>query len=82
LNFVCFSISIRLTTFCDNNWYDAGCNTNCVPQDSCDGHYTCNSLTGNKICLPGFSGPQCDVPDLNQVGCSESQGNFELLSLN
>ena len=63
-----------MTAFCDNNWYGNGCEKNCVAQDSCDGHYTCDLKTGNKVCLPGFSGPKCDVPDLNLVGCSVEQG--------
>jgi hypothetical protein len=52
------------------------CETNCVPQDSCDGHYTCNPTNGAKICLPGYSGTQCDIPDLNLVGCTPEQGKI------
>lgn len=68
-----------MASFCDNNWYDSGCATNCVPQDSCDGHYTCDPFTGAKLCLRGYSGPQCDVPDLSIVGCTPQQGNYPLL---
>lgn len=71
---------MRITTFCDNNWYDPGCNTNCVPQDSCDGHYTCNPIDGSKVCLPGYSGTYCEIADLTQVGCTIPQGNYLLLS--
>lgn len=70
---------MRITTFCDNNWYDPGCNTNCVPQDSCDGHYTCNPIDGSKVCLPGYSGTYCEIADLTQVGCTIPQGNYLLL---
>ncbi len=74
---------MRVTSFCDNNWYDNGCNTNCVPQDSCDGHYTCDPSTGAKVCLQGYSGKQCDIADLTRVGCTINQGKlcFEKLFL-
>ena len=49
---------------------------NCVAQDSCDGHYTCNQNTGAKICLNGWSGPLCDIPDFTIVGCNNQDGNF------
>ena len=65
---------MRVTSFCDNNWYDQGCSKICVPQDSCDGHYTCDVETGDKVCLQGYSGPQCEIPDLTKVGCSLEQG--------
>ncbi len=71
-NLIFFRIKLQITSFCDSNWYDSGCNTNCVSQDSCDGHYTCNTLNGGKICNKGWTGAQCDVPDSSLVPCSDS----------
>jgi Notch-like protein len=48
------SIAIK----CSTNYYTPSCNVRCVQEDSCyGGHYTCDPLTGNKICLPGFTDP-------------------------
>ena len=47
-----------------------------MPQDSCDGHYTCDVQTGAKICLKGYSGPNCEIPDLSMVGCTADQGEY------
>ena len=37
----------------------------CVPTDSCDGHYTCNNETGEKICMAGYKGDDCKERDFN-----------------
>ena len=31
----------------------------CEPTDSCDGHYTCDGATGQKVCLSGYDGTDC-----------------------
>ncbi|KAK2154457.1 hypothetical protein NP493_2184g00008 [Ridgeia piscesae] len=31
----------------------------CEPNDSCDGHYTCDRATGQKVCLSGYKGADC-----------------------
>lgn len=32
----------------------------CTPRNTLEGHYTCNSETGNKVCLPGWTGMFCN----------------------
>ncbi len=49
-----------------------------MPQDSCDGHYSCDTATGAKICNRGYSGAQCEIPDLSLVGCTAQQGKDKL----
>ncbi|KAL8625727.1 hypothetical protein ACOMHN_044002 [Nucella lapillus] len=49
---------------CPENYYGPSCNVFCKPQQSCKaGQYTCNQLTGEKICGFGWTGPECDVRD-------------------
>ena len=40
-------------------------NTTCEPTNSCDGHYTCNNETSEKICLDGYKGDDCKERDFN-----------------
>jgi hypothetical protein len=75
--FAC-SISVQVTAFCNNNWYDPDCTTNCVAQDACDGHYTCDPNNGAKICNRGWSGVNCDQPDFNLINCSQSESTCML----
>ena len=37
----------------------------CNTTNSCDGHYTCNNETGDKICDPGYKGVDCKDRDFN-----------------
>ena len=32
---------------------------NCTDTDSCEGHYTCDAATGEKVCNDGFTGADC-----------------------
>lgn len=71
-----FEYQIRVT--CDEHYYGFGCNKFCRPRDEFFGHYTCD-FNGNKTCLEGWSGPDCNTGELKweillQVGanCSDS----------
>ena len=39
----------------------------CTDTDSCDGHYTCDPLTLEKICNDGFTGTDCMDRDFSGV---------------
>ena len=44
----------------------------CEPTNSCDGHYTCNNDTGEKICDAGYTGVDCkdrDIANPNDPEC-------------
>jgi hypothetical protein len=62
---------------CTTNYYTQNCNVRCVPQDNCEGHYTCNQLTGKKICNYGFYDPEtsCVKQDSSIVLCEQSKNN-------
>ena len=60
-------LAFRLT--CGENHYTSAC-IYCVPTNDSSGHYTCNNVTGERLCLEGYSGTDCMdcVPAEN---CSE-----------
>ena len=51
-------IEFTFQVHCATNFYGSSCSTLCVEMDSdIAGHYTCNPVTGEKMCLPGFKNP-------------------------
>ena len=42
---------------CIANYYGSNCATHCVARDNSGGHYSCDSVTGVRICLEGWSDP-------------------------
>uniref|UniRef100_A0A8C1PZX8 Delta-like protein n=1 Tax=Cyprinus carpio TaxID=7962 RepID=A0A8C1PZX8_CYPCA len=65
-----FEYQIRVT--CDEHYYGFGCNKFCRPRDEFFGHYTCDQ-NGNKTCLEGWTGPDCNTAICRQ-GCSTEHG--------
>ena len=43
----------------------------CTPTNSCEGHYTCNNETGDKICDAGYKGVDCKDRDFNNLNDPE-----------
>uniref|UniRef100_H3DGV7 Delta-like protein n=1 Tax=Tetraodon nigroviridis TaxID=99883 RepID=H3DGV7_TETNG len=66
-----FEYQIRV--ICDEHYYGFGCNKFCRPRDEFFGHYTCD-YNGNKTCLEGWSGPDCNTAICRQ-GCSIEHGS-------
>ena len=43
---------------CEPNYYPRNsCSVMCIPRNNSEGHYTCDSVTGDKICLEGYKDP-------------------------
>ena len=64
---------------CTTNYYTPSCNIRCVQQDSCSGgHYTCNQLTGEKICNYGFvdSTTNCIIRNQSVQLCPKPDSNI------
>ncbi|EDO35570.1 predicted protein, partial [Nematostella vectensis] len=60
--------------YCDTNYYGPTCGTYCIPRDdNYNGHYTCDSNTGNKICRSYWTGSNCRTP-ICKSGCSSVHG--------
>ena len=55
------SLTLEYSLECiQDNYYGQDCTVFCEPQDSnTNGHYTCDRLTGSKVCLPGYKGTDC-----------------------
>ena len=55
------SLTLEYSLECfQDNYYGQDCTVFCEPQDSnIKGHYTCDRLTGSKVCLPGYQGANC-----------------------
>ena len=70
------SITYRVRVQCAEHYYGAACTRFCQPRDDIHGHYTCTSLTGEKVCLPGWIGTNCETP-LCRDGCSLIHGSCE-----
>nr|XP_023652067.1 protein jagged-1 [Paramormyrops kingsleyae] len=69
-----FEYQIRVA--CDEHYYGFGCNKFCRPRDEFFGHYTCDN-NGNKTCLEGWSGPECNKAICRQ-GCSAEHGSCKV----
>ena len=50
------TLTVEWQLFCDKNWYDNDCGEYCVARDTAipPAHYTCNTTTGQRICLAGY----------------------------
>ncbi|CAH1797721.1 unnamed protein product, partial [Owenia fusiformis] len=49
----------RYRCICAKDMYGYNCDTYCKPADDCPtGHYTCDSKSGEKICLEGWETPE------------------------
>lgn len=54
------TISFKIRVVCDPNYYGIRCTKFCKPRNDTFGHYKCDE-SGNKVCLPGWRGIQCDT---------------------
>jgi Golgi apparatus protein 1 len=53
------SLNYSYRVKCDEHYYGDGCANLCRPRDDKFGHYTCSEPSGDKVCLPGWSGEYC-----------------------
>lgn len=59
------TLDFQIRLYCDGYYHTSKCDVYCKPQDLPSGHYNCDDKTGNKICMPGWQGANCDV-DINE----------------
>ncbi|XP_059167899.1 delta-like protein B isoform X2 [Physella acuta] len=66
-----YTIQFRIRLYCDTYYYTRSCDVYCKAQDTSTGHYTCQDGTGKKMCLPGWTGANCneDIDECQQGFC-------------
>ncbi|XP_048252990.1 protein jagged-1-like isoform X2 [Haliotis rufescens] len=79
------SLKIEVRAYCDPYWYGSACETHC--RNTINDHYMCNFTNGDRMCLEGWKGGNCDedidecsqTADLCQHGgnCTNTPGSFE-----
>ncbi|XP_072174363.1 delta-like protein 1 [Diadema setosum] len=57
-----YVITVEVKIYCEDHYYgpENGCATYCLPRDDDLGHYDCDSVTGSKVCHPGYVGENCE----------------------
>jgi len=58
--FICRMI-IALKTYCRPTFYGKQCSIQCIPNDDCTSSYTCDPITGEKICSSNWYGNECST---------------------
>ena len=52
----------NLTSSCPETFFGPNCSVQCIPRDSCEGHYTCHPTTGAKVCTSSsWGGLNCQT---------------------
>lgn len=64
-------LAFRLT--CGQDYYGPDC-TYCIPTNDSTGHYICDAVAGEKVCLEGYQDPDTDCQN-----CTPSESCSELL---
>ncbi|CAF3399711.1 unnamed protein product [Rotaria socialis] len=54
-------IIVALKTYCRPTFYGKQCSIQCIPNDDCTSSYTCDRVTGQKICSSGWFGSECSI---------------------
>ena len=63
------TIGLSFQVTCAVNFFGSDCNSLCEGRDDALGHFTCDPLTGDKICLQGYQNPA-----VNCTECIPSNG--------
>lgn len=48
------TVDLSFQVLCAANFFGPNCNTTCVGRDDDLGHFECDPLTGDRVCLPGY----------------------------
>ena len=57
------TLLLSYTLVCSEGYYGSNCSTFCVPHNDTNGHYDCNQVTGEKVCLSGYQNPDSNCTE-------------------
>ncbi|XP_064633441.1 delta-like protein A isoform X2 [Lineus longissimus] len=63
------TLKFWVKVFCDPYYYGDACTIYCSDRDDESGHFKCNIETGEKICIAGWTGEDCNIP-IDECGSS------------
>ena len=69
------TLSLSFQVICAVNFFGPDCNSFCIGRDDTLGHFTCDPLTGNRVCLPGYQNLSVDCTE-----CIPLEGCCKFLS--
>ena len=70
---------------CIQDYYPQGiCNVFCQPRNDSGGHFTCDPVTGDRVCLPGYTGSNCAfcIGNFREPDCTECDPKFQGIDCN
>ena len=71
-----FTLDLSFRVTCQRDFYGADCATFCQARDDSAGHYTCDALTGRRICLPGYQNVSSSCTQRKYAQLDEYLGVF------
>ncbi|XP_070193339.1 delta-like protein C [Littorina saxatilis] len=85
-----YHVWFQYQAYCDAYYHTSECDVYCKARDDSQGHYTCNATTGEKICMRGWTGNNCNVdideclagPCSNNAPCHNLPGTYECVCTN
>ncbi|KAH3877527.1 delta-like protein 1 [Dreissena polymorpha] len=65
-------LDVELKVFCAMDFYGPACDLYCKETDDVTGHFRCDPVSGDKICLNGWAGADCltNIDDCVGHGCA------------
>ena len=60
-------LNIGLMSYCQATYYGNQCSVRCISNDDCTSSYICDSVTGAKVCSPGWYGNDCEIRNTSYI---------------
>lgn len=71
------SVIANFQVVCASGFFGTDCSTTCETRDDSLGHFTCDPVTGERLCLEGYTGVEENCTECEpSPGCCESEYKF------